>query len=186
MTRSIWKATLTTAICCKAKGEMNLNAIFTPKDRTVYCEDLYFDGVISVETVEDIDGNHFARVRTMKYHGYTEISLEQYDMKLTTDSKEKEDNPEYFLTNNMYGIFERIGVLLNHANKECKTELWFDGERILSPHKNDIDWLMTVFEELNDEICGDFLTITGYYDQEEDERNNEVDSHTGMYYLELE
>lgn len=93
---------------------------------------------------------------------------------------------EYNTSNNLYSVFETIGAMLNASKKNGTTDMWFDGERILSPNKSDINWLMTFFEELVDETKIDFLTVTGYYDPEEDKRNNEVDDHTGMYYLEIE
>lgn len=93
---------------------------------------------------------------------------------------------EYDTSNSLYGVFETIGSMLNASKENGTTDMWFDGERILSQNKSDINWLMTFFEELVDETKVDFVTVTGYYDPEEDKRNNEVDDHTGNYYLEIE
>ncbi len=33
------------------------------------------------------------------------------------------------------------------------------------------------------QLCGEEVVNTGYYDPEEDKRNNEVDAYTGLYYV---
>lgn len=50
---------------------------------------------------------------------------------------------------------------------------------ILSTNENAIETLADLF----DQLYGTSICITGYYDPVEDERNNEVDAYTGMYYL---
>ena len=54
-----------------------------------------------------------------------------------------------------------------------------DGTEILSSNENEIEALANLFDQLYEEgTCN-----TGYYDPEEDERNNEVDAYTGLYYV---
>jgi len=50
---------------------------------------------------------------------------------------------------------------------------------ILSSNESDIEVLNKLFTQL----YGKYTVNTGYYDPVEDERNNEVDVYTGMYYV---
>lgn len=158
-----------------------MKIIFTalnPKDEN---QEFYFDNVIGMEMVTDSANIPFLRVKTAEFQT-VEVNLRKYDYKVVLD----EASTEHEDSNRLYSVFETIGAMLNASKKNGTTDMWFDGERILSPNKSDINWLMTFFEELADETKVDFLTVTGYYDPEEDKRNNEVDDHTGMYYLEIE
>ena len=158
-----------------------MKIIFTalnPKDEN---QEFYFDNVIGMEVVVDSANIPFLRVKTAEFQT-VEVNLRKYDYKVVLE----EASTEHEDFNRLYSVFETIGAMLNASKKNGTTEMWFDGERILSPNKSDINWLMTFFEELVDETKVDFLTVTGYYDPEEDKRNNEVDDHTGMYYLEIE
>lgn len=149
-----------------------MNAIFTMKYFNIKSEDLYFEDVTSIETIEDDDGNPFARIKTAQYTSFIDVSLSQYDMKIVDDNKTDDSN-------DLRVTFEKIGKMLNASKKYGTTEMQYDGNRILSPNKEDINWLMTFFEELIDETNADSKIITGYYDLKET-------SKIKMYYLELE
>lgn len=54
-----------------------------------------------------------------------------------------------------------------------------DGTEILSADESEIEALANFF----DQLYGEGTVNTGYYDPVEDERNNEVDAYTGLYYV---
>ena len=55
---------------------------------------------------------------------------------------------------------------------------WTDGEEILCKTEEAAEYLADFLEDI-----GFDYVHTGYYDPEEDKRNNEVDDHTGWYYV---
>ena len=55
---------------------------------------------------------------------------------------------------------------------------WTDGEEILCKTEEAAEHLADFLEDL-----GFDSVRTGYYDPEEDQRNNEVNDHTGWYYV---
>ena len=54
-----------------------------------------------------------------------------------------------------------------------------DGTEILSSDESEIEALANLF----DQLYGQGTCNTGYYDPEEDKRNNEEDAYTGLYYV---
>ncbi len=54
-----------------------------------------------------------------------------------------------------------------------------DGTEILSDNENEVEALANLF----DQLYGEGVCTTGYYDPEEDELNNEVDAYTGLHYV---
>ena len=56
-----------------------------------------------------------------------------------------------------------------------------DRTEILSSDEDEIDMLADAL----DDLYGEQTVTTGYYDPEEDKRNNEVDAYTGLYYLSI-
>lgn len=54
-----------------------------------------------------------------------------------------------------------------------------DGTEILSTDESEVETLANLF----DQLYGQGTCNTGYYDPEEDRRNNEVDAYTGLYYV---
>lgn len=59
---------------------------------------------------------------------------------------------------------------------------WYDGENILCKTEDEADTIANFI----DDIIGDSVTHTGYYDPKEDERSGEVDDHTGYYYVDFD
>lgn len=57
--------------------------------------------------------------------------------------------------------------------------IWSDGEEILCENEQ----LAENIADLIDAMYGEQTVNTGYYDPAEDKRNNEVDSHTGFFYV---
>ncbi len=60
----------------------------------------------------------------------------------------------------------------------ASSSIWTNGEAILCSTEDAANALADLIDALN---IGD--AVTGYYDPEEDQRNNEVDSCTGFYYV---
>ena len=58
---------------------------------------------------------------------------------------------------------------------------WTDGEEILCKTEEAAEHLADFLEDLGFEYVK-----TGYYDPEEDQRNNEVDERTGWYYISVD
>ena len=62
--------------------------------------------------------------------------------------------------------------------------IWVKGDTIMCRS----EWLAETICNIIERLCGDATPIghTGYYDPEEDERNNEVDEMTGWYYVDFD
>ena len=74
------------------------------------------------------------------------------------------------------GVLDQICKLLPHTPDY---RIWSDGAEILCETEQLAEDIADFFDALYA-----YPTVnTGYYDPEEDERNNEVDSHTGFYYV---
>ncbi len=54
-----------------------------------------------------------------------------------------------------------------------------DGTEILSSSEKEIECIANLI----DQLYGEGTANTGYYDPEEDAKNNEVDAYTGLYYV---
>lgn len=65
---------------------------------------------------------------------------------------------------------------------ESKYDVWTDGDKILCR----TEALQDTVANMLDWITGENEAHTGYYDPEEDERNGEVDNHTGWYYVDYD
>lgn len=64
--------------------------------------------------------------------------------------------------------------------------IWSSGYEILCRTENGADALADMFETLYASQGEYVLVNTGYYDPVEDERNNEVDSFTGWWYVNID
>ena len=64
--------------------------------------------------------------------------------------------------------------------------VWSSGYEILCRTEEGADALADMFETLYAEQGEEVLINTGYYDPVEDERNNEVDSFTGWWYVNID
>ncbi len=70
-------------------------------------------------------------------------------------------------------------ALLPHTNDH---RIWSDGEEILC----ETEQLAEHIADLIDAMYGGQVVNTGYYDPEEDERNNEVAENTGFWYVTID
>lgn len=61
--------------------------------------------------------------------------------------------------------------------------LWSTGDEILCRTEEAANAIANLIESMYKAQGEDVLTITGYYDPEEDERNGEVDRYTGWWYV---
>lgn len=80
--------------------------------------------------------------------------------------------------------FEKVQNILSELPSKpfgC-SKFWYDGENILCKKEEDADTIA----EFIDHIIGDSCTHTGYYDPKEDKISNEVDDHTGYYYVDFD
>ena len=62
-------------------------------------------------------------------------------------------------------------------------EAWTDGDEILCRTKDGMDAILDVLATMYRSQRDEMGFVTGYYDPEEDKRNNEEDRYTGWYYL---
>ena len=62
------------------------------------------------------------------------------------------------------------------------SDIWCDGSEILCKKERTAE----LYADLLDDIAGERIAHTGFYDPAEDERSNEVDNHTGYYYVDLD
>ena len=65
-------------------------------------------------------------------------------------------------------------------------DIWSSGDEILCKTENAADAIADMFECLYRAQDEDVLINTGYYDPEEDKRNNEMDRFTGWWYVNID
>ena len=85
---------------------------------------------------------------------------------------------------NSNDLFRSICKALPSSPNFINESFWSDGENILCPTEADCSLLAKFIEE----ICYDKnqSIITGYFDPDEDVRNNEQDDYTGFWYITIE
>ena len=77
-------------------------------------------------------------------------------------------------------LFATIVEAISNAEVDSPN-FWTDGEKILSKDNAALNGIADMIDQLADYgIC-----CTGYYDPEEDKRNDCIDEYTGYYWLEL-
>lgn len=89
---------------------------------------------------------------------------------------ERTDIDEFAQADMVNGVLDSICKLLPHTNDY---RIWSDGTEILC----ETEQLAENIADLFDALYAAQTVNTGYYDPAEDERNNEVDSRTGFYYV---
>lgn len=65
-------------------------------------------------------------------------------------------------------------------------DIWTSGDEILCKTESAADAIADMLETLYKSQGEEILINTGYYDPEEDERNNEVDRYTGWWYVNIQ
>jgi len=83
-----------------------------------------------------------------------------------------------------YTVQEAINYMMDGHLPNCvfDGEVIDDGDQLLCSTETVADLVANYI----DELCGDRVSHTGYYDPEEDERSGEVDDHTGWYYVDFD
>ena len=77
------------------------------------------------------------------------------------------------------GVSNLISTLCGFLPDTNDHRIWSDGEEVLC----ETEQLAENIADFFDALYGAQTVNTGYYDPEEDKRNNEVDRHTGFYYV---
>ena len=72
-----------------------------------------------------------------------------------------------------------VDAIMEILPREPGHRFWCNGEEILVYTEDGAEDLADFF----DQLYGERTVNTGYYDPEEDKRNNEVDKYTGYYYV---
>lgn len=86
------------------------------------------------------------------------------------------DNLGIATFNDMIDALQKLCI-----ESDNEPKFWTDGEKILSKDKAALNGIADMIDQLADYgIC-----CTGYYDPEEDKRNDCIDEYTGYYWLEL-
>lgn len=95
---------------------------------------------------------------------------------IPTERLQRTDIDEFAQCDAVNEVLERVCKLLPNTPDY---RIWSDGEEILCETEQLAENIADFFDALYA-----YPTVnTGYYDPAEDERNNEVDSHTGFYYV---
>lgn len=89
---------------------------------------------------------------------------------------ERTDIDEFAQADMVNSVLDNVCALLPHTNDY---RIWSDGSEILC----ETEQLAENIADLFDALYACQTVNTGYYDPEEDARNNEVDSRTGFYYV---
>ena len=95
------------------------------------------------------------------------------------------------------GLIDAAYCKLNRANdisdvndgfieSLAKAGFWTNGDFILCPTEDEQDVMLAFLETMILELQEDYSLLSGYYDSDEDQRNNEVDDCTGFYYVDIE
>lgn len=80
--------------------------------------------------------------------------------------------------------FEKI---IERLRDYSEGEIWSpDGDEILCKTESAANAIADMFETLYKTQGEEIIINTGYYDPNEDERNNEVDSRTGWWYVNIQ
>ena len=78
-------------------------------------------------------------------------------------------------------IWKRLLKSLHDNEEHNKHGYWTDGEEILCKTEDQAEALADFLED----VGFDYIQ-TGYYNPEDDKRNNEVNDHTGYWYVSID
>ena len=86
-------------------------------------------------------------------------------------------------------IMERINwfdMITDRLRDYSEGEIWISGSEILCRTESAANTIADMFETLYKTQGDEILVNTGYYDPEEDKKNNEVDRYTGWWYVNVQ
>lgn len=95
---------------------------------------------------------------------------------MTTDRVSKVDAIFKEITDLLPMIYDRE---VDDEFKESHFIVNPNRDEILSTEESEVEAIANLF----DQLYGEGTCNTGYYDPEEDKRNDEVDTYTGLYYV---
>ena len=78
-------------------------------------------------------------------------------------------------------FLDLLDKLLKENQDNNKHGIWSNGCEILCKTEAQAEAIADLLED-----CGCDCVLTGYYDPEEDKRNNQIDEYTGYYYVNIE
>ena len=84
---------------------------------------------------------------------------------------------------------ERINwfdMITDRLRDYSEGEIWTSGSEILCRTESASNTIADMFETLYKTQGDEILVNTGYYDPEEDKKNNEVDRYTGWWYVNVQ
>ena len=79
-----------------------------------------------------------------------------------------------------------FNVIAERLRDYSEGDIWSSGDEILCRTESAADTLADMFESLYRAQGEEILVNTGYYDPEEDKRNNEEDRYTGWWYVNID
>ena len=79
-----------------------------------------------------------------------------------------------------------FNVIAERLRDYSEGDIWSSGDEILCLTESAADTLADMFESLYRAQGEEILVNTGYYDPEEDKRNNEEDRYTGWWYVNID
>ena len=77
-------------------------------------------------------------------------------------------------------------TIADHLKDYSGGDIWCNGDEILCKTESTADALADLLESLYKAQGEDVVVKTGYYDPEEDKRNNEEDRYTGWWYVTID
>ena len=95
------------------------------------------------------------------------------------DKLARHDIPDEVWCDHLVAVDKALNAVFSVLPHTNDYPIWTDGEEILCENEDTAERI----GDLIDMMCGEQTVNTGYYDPAEDERNNEVDSHTGFHYV---
>lgn len=91
--------------------------------------------------------------------------------------------PENIILPNLQAKVNWFEKITDRLRDYSEGEIWSNGDEILCKSKEAADTLADMFETLYKTQGDEIIVKTGYYDPEEDKKNNEEDRHTGWWYI---
>lgn len=82
--------------------------------------------------------------------------------------------------------FDWFELISDRLRDYSEGEIWSTGDEILCRTESAANTIADMFMTLYHGQREDVTINTGYYDPEEDERNHEVDRHTGWWYINMQ
>ena len=111
----------------------------------------------------------------------------RYNMNITeyinsTDAEERFDYESHVFENVWYKFVKHLPQEEDYAHNSVDVWYYADADEILCRTEE----LADMISDMLDDITGEHMAHSGYYDPEEDERDDCVDGRTGWYYVDFD